>query len=210
MSEALWGSPEFPWVVGLTDVQALPDLPGDDVQAAAGFSRVQMSMPVAPERRSAVTSLLSVQPSAPTPTAVSSLAEVDPAAPLSAWAMAERRNEQSLLRRSLIPGATATCDICGDELPATFLRAAHVKQRALCADDEKRDLTNVFVTCVLCDIAFERGWVALDDDQRLIVSQTLPATPALQQHLTALDGRQVDRPLNPRSIAFHRQHSFTP
>jgi hypothetical protein len=64
---------------------------------------------------------------------MSSLAEIDPHAPLSVWALAERRNEQSILRKALIPGLTAMCDLCGDELPATFVRAGHVKQRAHCA-----------------------------------------------------------------------------
>lgn len=128
---------------------------------------------------------------------MSSLAQIDPDAPLSAWALAERRNEQSVLRKALIPGLVATCDLCGDVLPATFVRAAHVKQRALCSDDEKRDVTNVLVACVLCDVAFERGWLTLDEEHRILVSKTLPATPVLRERLDRLSGRTVTRPLNP-------------
>ncbi len=157
LSQALWDSQEFAWVVGLLDVTALPNVTDSEVRDAAGFERVQMSMPVPIDRRAAVQALLGVEPTIATPVQVSSLAEVDPNAPLSAWAFAERRNEQSLLRRALVPGNTASCDLCGDELPATFVRAAHIKQRALCTDDEKRDATNVLVACVLCDVAFERA-----------------------------------------------------
>jgi hypothetical protein len=176
LSGELWESTEFPWVVGLADVRSM-NVPDSDVRAAAGFERVQMAMPVREANRAAVASLLGVDASPSVRPQVSSLAEIDPDAPLSVWALAERRNEQSLLRRSLIPNDTGVCDICGDELPATFLRAAHVKQRALCSDEEKRDPSNVLVACVWCDVAFERGWLGLDAQQHLLVSQALIATP---------------------------------
>ena len=132
LSETLWASPEFGWVVALTDVRELPDVSDDEVKSAAGFSRVQMSMPVPAHRRLAIHELLGLARRLPTATPVNSLEQLDPLAPLSVWAVAERRNEQSLLRRSLVADAVVSCDLCGDDLPATFVRAAHVKPRALC------------------------------------------------------------------------------
>lgn len=210
LSETLWNSAEFAWVVGLTDVRALPAVTGDAVQSEAGFLRVQMSMPVPAENRAAVQALLGPVQTLIAAEQVSALAEIDPEAPLSVWALAERRNEQALLRRTLIPGAVASCDLCGDVFPAAFVRAAHVKQRALCSDDEKRDPTNVLVACALCDIAFERGWLALDDNQNILISATLPVTVALSDRLSRLEGRQVSRPLNSVFVAFHRHHAFAP
>jgi predicted restriction endonuclease len=85
-----------------------------------------------------------------------------------------------------------------------------VKKRALCTDDEKRDPTNVLAACVLCDVAFERGWIALDEEQHVLISSTLPTTGALRQRLDQLEARIVVRPLNRDAVAFHRQHSFVP
>jgi hypothetical protein len=191
--ETLWSSAEFGWVVALTDVRELPDVSDDEVRSAAGFSRVQMSMPVPADRRPAVHELLGLARRLPTATPVNSLEQLDPLAPLSVWAVAERRNEQSLLRRSLVSGAVVSCDLCGDDLPATFVRAAHIKPRALCSDDERRDVNNVLVACVLCDVAFERGWISLDEGQTIVVSASMPVTEALQQRLTRLVGREVAR-----------------
>lgn len=46
LSDVLWGSPEFAWVVALLDVRALPGVADEAVRSAAGFAQVQMSMPV--------------------------------------------------------------------------------------------------------------------------------------------------------------------
>jgi hypothetical protein len=210
LSEVLWDSSEFCWVAGLVDVIPLHAVSEEEVREAAGFLRVQMSMPVPPERRAAVQALLGVTQTELATGQISSLAQIDPDAPLSAWAIAERRNEQSLLRRTLIPHAAGTCDLCGETYPATFLRAAHVKQRAACSEDEKRDPTNVLVACVFCDVAFERGWITLDEGRHILVSTTLAATQALSDRLELLRGRIVERELNRASVAYHREHAFTP
>jgi hypothetical protein len=209
LSETLWEAPEWPWVVALLDARPLTNVSDADVKAAAGVQLVRGAVPVKETARTAVTALLG-SGSVSTPVTVSSLAEIDPNAPLSVWALAERRNEQSLLRRSLVPNATARCDLCGDELAATFVRAAHVKKRALCSDAERRDLKNVLVACVWCDVAFERGWLSLDTDQRVVVSQSLPVTSAMGDRLENARGRQVTRQLNAGCVAFHREESFVP
>ena len=79
-----------------------------------------------------------------------------------------------------------------------------MKQRALRSDDEERDVTNVLAACMVCDVAFDRGWLALDDDQRILVSNTMPVMPLLQQHLDRLRGRRVARALKAGSVALHR------
>jgi hypothetical protein len=124
--------------------------------------------------------LSGVAVAAPAAVVVGPLVSIDPDAPLSVWAIAERRAEQGILRHALISGATGVCDVCGDELPAPFLRVAHVKQRARCTDAERRDETNLLVACVRCDTAFERGWLRLDEDQSVLVSGTRPTTAVLK------------------------------
>jgi predicted restriction endonuclease len=86
--------------------------------------------------------------------------------------------------KALVPSQRAKCDLCGDELAAPFVRVGHVKKRALCTDDEKRDVKNVLVACVWCDVAFERGWISLDSDQRVVVSGSLPVTEAMGNRRT--------------------------
>jgi hypothetical protein len=211
LSEVLWSDPEFAWITPLVDVRPLPDVTDADVRAAAGFTRVQMSMPVRSGALQAVHTLIASGPPPTLSTEIpSGLAEIDPDAPLSVWAIAERRNEQSLLRRALIPAATGQCDLCGDLFPAAFLRVAHVKQRARCTDSEKRDHKNLLVACVRCDIAFERGWLGLDDEQRVMLSATLPTTAVISAQLGELVGRPVARELNPDSVAYHRSNTFVP
>lgn len=209
LSQALWGSDEFCWVVRLTDVVRRDDLTDDRVRDAAGFQRVQMSMPVREERRAEVLALVGegARGIDLAPTVIE--APFDPDAPLSVRAEVERRIEQGWLRRALVRGDVGECELCGDRLPRAFVRAAHIKKRSLCTEAEKRDLTNVLVACVTCDVAFERGWLSLDDAQIILVSGTQPTTPELRSRLDPLAGRSVQRPLNPTSIRFHRERSFT-
>ena len=110
----------------------------------------------------------------------------------------------------LVPYDSGDCELCGEHLPRAFLRAAHIKKRSLCTEAEKRDLSNVLVACVTCDVGFERGWLSLDDGQVVIVSATQPTTPMLGARFAALSGRALGRALNPSSIRFHRENSFTP
>jgi hypothetical protein len=216
LSEYLWGSDEFAWIVGLIDVKALAGVSSEAVREEAGLSRVMGAIPVREERRAPLLDVLasgggttSAQVQQASREAIA-LATFDPDAPLSVYAETERRLEQGWLRKLLIPAETGECDLCGDILPAPFLRAAHIKRRADCTDEERRDPANVLVACVLCDIAFERGWVGLDQDQAVIVSSSRPATPVLTGRLSQLDGRVVVRPLAASSVQFHRANTFSP
>ncbi|MBT2605579.1 HNH endonuclease [Bacillus sp. ISL-53] len=75
-----------------------------------------------------------------------------------------QRREQHFLRRYLFHGkVTEQCAICGNELPITFLVAAHIKPRAKCTDSEKIDFRNIVVPmCKFgCDELFERGYISV-------------------------------------------------
>jgi hypothetical protein len=76
------------------------------------------------------------------------------------------RGEQKSLRQFLFgDAAVAECALCGRLLPVSLLRAAHIKRRSACTDDELRDFRAVAMpACVLgCDAFFELGWVAVDE-----------------------------------------------
>lgn len=92
--------------------------------------------------------------------------QLDPAefqGDLSVPREAAARAEQAQLRRLLL-GASTSCALCGESLPAELLVAAHIKRRSLCTDEEKRDLGNVaMLACLLgCDALFELGLVTVD------------------------------------------------
>lgn len=76
------------------------------------------------------------------------------------------RREQSALRRHLLEDRShAICALCGRELPAGLLVAAHIVPRSRLAEEERRELSRIaMLACVLgCDALFEHGYIAVDD-----------------------------------------------
>ena len=58
------------------------------------------------------------------------------------------RVEQSYLRKGLFKGSTAPCDLCGRVFEVELLVTAHIKKRADCDDQEKRDVAHVVMSRV--------------------------------------------------------------
>ncbi|MDH6238203.1 hypothetical protein H4V99_002948 [Cryobacterium sp. CG_9.6] len=84
-----------------------------------------------------------------------------------ATTMGIRRREQVRLRSYLLDGRdSANCDICGRELPASLLVAAHIKPRALSDEEHRKDFASIaMLACALgCDQLFELGYVIVDED----------------------------------------------
>ena len=105
------------------------------------------------------------------------------------------RGEQARLRRVVFGAAErARCAICGDEYPVAFLRAAHIKRRSACSDEERRDLSNVAMPACLfgCDSLFELGYVAVNPDGVIAVSPASLDDPALGPRLDSLAGRRCE------------------
>ena len=76
------------------------------------------------------------------------------------------RKEQSAIRRLLFRNKpTGTCCICNKEYPVKFLWAAHIKKRAKCSLDEKKDLENIAAPmCKFgCDELYEKGYIGVKD-----------------------------------------------
>jgi hypothetical protein len=77
-----------------------------------------------------------------------------------------RRREQARLRAYLLGRrAAAGCDICGRELPAALLVAAHIVPRAVSDNEHRKDFASIaMLACSLgCDDLFERGYLFVDD-----------------------------------------------
>jgi hypothetical protein len=102
------------------------------------------------------------------------------------------RTEQVFLRQHLFPGHVAVCGVCGREFPVDLLVAAHIKRRADCDEDERRDyLRNVMPLCRFgCDELFERGYIGVVNG-RVVVHETrrVVAPQAVTDYLATIEGR---------------------
>lgn len=119
-----------------------------------------------------------------------------------------QRVGQNLFRDGLLDLWEGRCAVTGLAVPA-LLRASHIKPWADCETDAERlDVYNGILLAPHLDAAFDRGFITMQDDGSIIVSEVLDA-----------DARAVlglDKPLCVNSIAdghrsylpWHRQHVF--
>jgi hypothetical protein len=85
---------------------------------------------------------------------------------LSAHRWINARNEQDALRSFLLAGRDgAECALCGGLYPASLLRAAHIKPRSQCTENERRRLGDIaMLACVFgCDSLYELGYLSVND-----------------------------------------------
>ena len=123
------------------------------------------------------------------------------------------RGEQATLKRRLLPGHAGQCALCGRTLPRALLVAAHIKKRAMCNDEEKRDLANIaMLACTLgCDAVYEQGYVTVAPGGDILVS---PLAAEFHDVAAYIDGQLAGRVVTwwteTRSPYFHwhRTHSF--
>lgn len=109
---------------------------------------------------------------------------------LSTATTVEALREQRQLRDVLFGTAEAAdCALCGERYPVRFLWAAHIKKRAVCDDNERRDLRNIAMSaCVFgCDALFEMGFVTVDESGHVRAS-TAENEPAVTKRLRELNG----------------------
>ena len=87
-----------------------------------------------------------------------------------------QRTEQGHARERLLKGRQiAECLLCGRSTSKDFLVAGHIKRRASCTDEEKRDLEYVVMICCKfgCDEMFERGFLGVDMNGKILTSSQL-------------------------------------
>lgn len=132
---------------------------------------------------------------------------------LERTAQRAQRGEQAALKKRLLKGSTGQCALCGRTLPGTFLIAAHIKKRAMCSDDEKRDLANIaMLACTFgCDAVYEHGYVTIADDGTIQVSSLVAEIPEVAAYIQEkLAGRTVTwwTPSREPYYQWHRTHTF--
>lgn len=118
------------------------------------------------------------------------------------------RNEQSALRRHLLKGRLiAPCSLCQAEFPARLLVAGHIKPRAFCSEEERKNYRAAMLICSLgCDALFEWGYIVVSANGRM--EPGIPTeTPQLESAVAKLNGQRCtahDEVTAPR-FEFHRQ-----
>jgi len=123
------------------------------------------------------------------------------------------RVEQSYLRKALFEGPTALCDLCGRIFEVEFLVAAHIKKRADCDDQEKRDVAHVVMSACRfgCDELYERGYITVGNDGQVILSHAIEASEHARAYAVQhLKGKSFGRPMTGRASYFtwHRANKF--
>jgi hypothetical protein len=120
-----------------------------------------------------------------------------------------QRVGQSLFRDGLLDLWEGRCAVTGLAVPA-LLRASHIKPWADCfTDAERLDVYNGILLAPQLDAAFDRGFITVQNDGAIVVSEVLDA-----------DARAIlslDKPLRVRGITeghrsylpWHREHVFS-
>jgi hypothetical protein len=122
-----------------------------------------------------------------------------------------QRTEQGHARERLLKGRQiAECLLCGRSTSKDFLVAGHIKRRAACTDEEKRDLDNVVMLCCKfgCDEMYERGFLGVEKDGKILISSQL-IDKTSQSYAENVVKKQVK--INENQIKYfewHLEHRF--
>jgi putative restriction endonuclease len=135
---------------------------------------------------------------------------------LSFSVVTHRRRRDTDFRPNVLRAYEGRCAICGYDgqlQGLTFgLDASHIKWHAYDGPDE---VTNGLALCSLHHIAFDRGAISLDSDQRILISQDLAGDSSLvREALVAYNGQAIRPPQSktylPSSeyLYWHRDNVF--
>lgn len=122
-----------------------------------------------------------------------------------------QRAEQGHARDRLLKGRQiAECLLCGRSTSKDFLVAGHIKRRAACTDEEKRDLDNVVMLCCKfgCDEMYERGFLGVEKDGKILISSQL-IDKTSQSYAENVVKKQVNIKENQiKYFEWHLEHRF--
>lgn len=136
-----------------------------------------------------------------------------PGGPTDGTRTSSWRREHTAFKQRLVELSDGSCALCGNHLPPAFLVGAHIKKRAMCSEDERKDFDAVgMLACVLgCDSLFEHGFIAVGQDGHILISDAINTTPDVAQFAKdRLDGRISTwwTPQREPYFNWHRQHTF--
>lgn len=121
-----------------------------------------------------------------------------------------QRVEQSFLRNALFGNMRfSRCEICGRIYPVDLLIAAHIKRRANCFDEEKKDFkNNVVAMCRFgCDELFERGYISVKDGKVVQIKKD-NISKVVQDYINKIVNKEVEIPTKAREnyYEWHYKH----
>ena len=107
--------------------------------------------------------------------------------------ISKRRLEQGYLKSNLFGKKTiGTCACCKKEYPVSYLITAHIKKRAFCELNERKDLNIVMPMCKLgCDEIYEKGYISVSNGVFVDMSKT-PNSNELQRYINLISGSKCD------------------
>ncbi len=120
------------------------------------------------------------------------VSEPKPDEPLDKVVRAKSRTEQSYLRNYLFKGKRdSNCGICGKEYPVDFLIAAHIKKRADCTEEERRDYQHIIMPmCKFgCDDLYEKGYIVVEEG-KVMANLNKYSTLPIKEYLTNIINAQ--------------------
>ncbi len=105
-----------------------------------------------------------------------------------------QRKEQNYLRRKMFENSKyKKCGICNLEYPVKFLIAAHIKKRAECELEEKKDFDNVAMPmCKFgCDDLYEKGYITVEDGEVVrLLDETV--TETVEEYIDSIVGNECE------------------
>jgi hypothetical protein len=223
LATRLWGTDHnnstWEYMYALSGTRGF-DIPIDDIRRLLGWNPNRNIIGISvlnADESDTLQSLLTLDPATaatePAPTGDDEAAVVAYDGTLERTASRAQRGEQAALKRRLLHAGSGQCALCGRSLPGTFLIAAHIKKRAMCSDDEKRDLANIaMLACTFgCDAVYEHGYVTVAPQGAIQVSPLAAAIPEVEAYIQQkLAGRMVSwwKPDREPYFAWHRTHTF--
>ena len=120
---------------------------------------------------------------------------------------------QRFFRDAVLSGYDYSCTVCQLRLPA-MLNASHVIPWSV--DESRRaDPHNGLSLCAFHDRAFDRGFVTVDDEHRIVVSREARVTKPPKLHrvgLIEIEGKKIALPErfrpDPVALEYHRESVF--
>ena len=105
--------------------------------------------------------------------------------------LAQGRKEQRLLRSLLFGKAQdAVCALCGKKYPVGLMTAAHIKRRAECTLEERKDVPAIAMpACKFgCDELYERGYLLVDEG-KVKLNPNKRVTDTIRSYVDSFIGR---------------------
>lgn len=101
------------------------------------------------------------------------------------------RLEQEILRKILHGHKKInTCGICNKKYPVSFLVTAHIKKRARCTMEERKNKHIVMPMCKMgCDELFEKGYISVSKGKVVAVKKK-PSSDSVREYLTGIIGNE--------------------